>query len=670
MHFFFLKYYMKLLDLIHRYKPQTPALLKKFYGECWRHRRGFLLGLTVFIIFSCIISLNDPGTWISGSAPDFLPDLMYYLILMFLGESISGIADNPPFFFKSMSLIAVAFSVSAVIQYIFHFYTKINRWFCVSFLYHRHVIIAGLSRKGAHYAKKCAEKGLDVIVIEKDQNNVEIENLRCEGVRVHTGDATELSVLRRAGAWRAKEIFCFCLDDQNFEVANSLQILMKKNLKMNLTTPKCYIHIWDRHLFEEIYSSTGYHSYLSSNSTSQDSAETKPKSKNIFKPRYISLPVFAAKKLLDWEPEIRTPKGELIPVPKLFSKTGKPNHYLIIGAGATGQEFIIQTMRKWVIESGKNASLQKPVFYLIDKEAEIRKQEIEVENPVLFEMNKENRESNIIPFSVSIPHPEFTTLSYFSKEQIEPRRVIIALRSDFESVTAGLSVLRFFHQIGCWKKALIVVQITEEKGVMWCDTLYKNNSASFQLQLFNQLEEVLTLDFKLNAPVDEIAQILHSYYLDTVEKENIERKLRGQNEFTTKEKPASVPWYQLDKKYRESTRMQAASMKQALASLDSPMEIVMAEGKGDSLTRPEIEFLAKNEHIRWMKEQERNGISYASGDRTDTTHPDMLPWRDDDKEDGISEGTKDYDRNMIKGWKEALEDNGLMMRRIKIESNQ
>ena len=76
-----------------------------------------------------------------------------------------------------------------------------------------HVLICGLGRCGRRLAVGFRRRGYPVVVIESDPSSPGVEAARREGIIVIAGDATEPSMLLRAGLGRARRLIATCGDD-------------------------------------------------------------------------------------------------------------------------------------------------------------------------------------------------------------------------------------------------------------------------------------------------------------------------------------------------------------------------------------------------------------------------------------------------------------------------
>ncbi len=111
-----------------------------------------------------------------------------------------------------------------------------------------HAIICGLGGKGQLIAKQFLEAGIKVIIIEQDDENDFVRQLREEGAIVFFGDATDSGLLMKVRVHTANYLICVCGDDGiNTEIAVRAQKLCEQKKSGQL---KCITHIVDPKLCE------------------------------------------------------------------------------------------------------------------------------------------------------------------------------------------------------------------------------------------------------------------------------------------------------------------------------------------------------------------------------------------------------------------------------------
>ncbi len=115
---------------------------------------------------------------------------------------------------------------------------RVKLWFIQD-----HAIICGLGRKGFRLANQFLQSGTPVVVIEVDEGNDWIGNIRSAGAIVMIGDAGDPELLEKVNLNRAVSLVSVVGDDgKNAEVAVNAEQLATSRKSGCLT---CTIHIFD-----------------------------------------------------------------------------------------------------------------------------------------------------------------------------------------------------------------------------------------------------------------------------------------------------------------------------------------------------------------------------------------------------------------------------------------
>lgn len=91
-----------------------------------------------------------------------------------------------------------------------------------------HLIVCGAGKRGAFIAKDARNRGESVVVIESDENNAAVGELRKEGVLIVSGNALDATVLQRAGIGRAGRLVAMTgSDDKNLRLCSEVHNVLK-----------------------------------------------------------------------------------------------------------------------------------------------------------------------------------------------------------------------------------------------------------------------------------------------------------------------------------------------------------------------------------------------------------------------------------------------------------
>lgn len=128
----------------------------------------------------------------------------------------------------------------------------------VKIFYRKHIILCGLGRKGVKFAQDFLKQGFKIVVIEKDENNQQLNLIRGRnGVTIFIGNANDETMLRDCGIDQASFLMAITKEDEiNIEITAKAFRLKTSGFRL-----KCYVHVCDmskqklfkRHnLFEKI----------------------------------------------------------------------------------------------------------------------------------------------------------------------------------------------------------------------------------------------------------------------------------------------------------------------------------------------------------------------------------------------------------------------------------
>lgn len=416
---------------------------REWFAWLARHQRRIFIISFGAILFLAFFVLSLPSTWKTGITPPLFPDKLLFVVYLFVGQTIDGLAQPRTFLIQFVSLVAILFSLAAVLDALFRVINKVWTWLMMTYHYDRHVIICGLSRKGFHLARAFGE-GNQLVVIEQDLSNPAISILRLEGYRVHVGDATSKATLLKAGAHKASRIIATCDDETNFNILNATQDLLREK---SARITDFHLHVGDDQLFTELQ-------YSEVSSRVPDSA-SPAMAKGIGRIGYFNLSRIAAERLVDHVPEglAQPPSPTIAPGAT----------YLIVGDSALAAEFIVQVTRAWCVTIALEPSPGNyPAFHVVAPNARRFVGALLAAHPKLL------RQSQFTTCDIELSGEEFERGDFLKNGSganiAEPTRVVVNLGSDLKTVTASLAILRHVIRLR-WENALIIACILEEQGV-------------------------------------------------------------------------------------------------------------------------------------------------------------------------------------------------------------
>lgn len=225
----------------------------------WR-QIGLIAGLTGMVLtvifgivgFGCHIHgvpcfFFDPGSLPPEPRPSWSTIIyMAFQLLVLESGALNGpIAPTLELarFLGVVSLVVTTFAaLSALIA------DRLEAW-----LLQGHVIVCGFGNKGAPIVEDLLHWGLTVVVVEQHPLEADVARLHARGAHVVVGDATDRSVLLRAGCERASYIVVASGNDVT-EVDVVLQVVqaVMRNPTASPTRPALYVHIQNPELHAEV----------------------------------------------------------------------------------------------------------------------------------------------------------------------------------------------------------------------------------------------------------------------------------------------------------------------------------------------------------------------------------------------------------------------------------
>lgn len=161
-------------------------------------------------------------------------------------------------YFLKIAAITAPLSVAMFIGVFF--YQEIIKWFFLTFRAKDHLVICGLGNMGYTFAlnmlNKYKNKDLSkVVIIESDEQNVYIDELKLKGAIVLIGDAGSAETLKSIKIIRAKKVLLFTGNDiTNIEIATSIASVIDQETRTNELS--VYSHIVNRESYELLATAT------------------------------------------------------------------------------------------------------------------------------------------------------------------------------------------------------------------------------------------------------------------------------------------------------------------------------------------------------------------------------------------------------------------------------
>lgn len=501
--------------------------------------------------------------------------------------------------------VLAAYTAIRALAILFREQTQVIRlWFMRD-----HVVICGLSRKGLLLTKNLLEQKQKVVLIELDEGNDLIEQLRVQGAIVITGDATDPAVLQHASIQKAKYLIAVCEDDgTNAEIAVQAQNLIADFRRDPLT---CIIHVVDPRLCDLLREK-------------EIAGITFPG---------IRLELFnvyerGAQRLLEEYPPFKAEGEELDRAP----------HVLLIGIGKMGENLVTRLAHAW---HSSQQSLKEPLrLTVIDLEAEEKLRSLEVRYPHLMAC------CQLVALSMDVNASDF-----FAAQFLSETAGINAAYVCFDNDSLGLNVGLTLARLTKLQPFPIVVRMSEERGLALLFGNNKQGQGGFShLHTFNLLDRTCTPELLFGGLHEMLARSVH---------EDFVRKHRGLAK-SVEEKGILVPWDQLPEKVKDSNRRYADHISTKLQTVNCCLAPLRDwDAMEFRFTQSEVELMAQMEHERWVQERKHAGWGYGE-DRNDDrkVHPCLVLWQD------LPEEEKEKNRGFIRDLPRILAQAGFQAQRF------
>ena len=153
-------------------------------------------------------------------------ELLYRSLQLFTLESGAVAEGSAPLSLEIARLLAPVVAAYAAVRAVLLLVRDRLSLLRVRLFARRHAVVAGLGAKGFTLARRLAEAGARVVVVERDGDNPSVAGCRARRIPVLVGDASDPAVLARVGAERAAVLYVTTGDDRrNIDVGFALDAL-------------------------------------------------------------------------------------------------------------------------------------------------------------------------------------------------------------------------------------------------------------------------------------------------------------------------------------------------------------------------------------------------------------------------------------------------------------
>ncbi len=440
-----------------------------------------------------------------------------------------------------------------------------------------HVVICGLGRMGSLLANSFIDRGDTVVVIEHDDSNPFLEQVKARGAIALSGTATDSIVLGRAGVQRASSLIAVCGDDRvNAEIAIRAQQVVKTRRPKPLC---CHIHIVDSQLYELL---------VNKELGGQDFSSIRLELFNVFDQ--------GAKLMLQKFPPFNP------------DEEGRGSHILVVGMGNFGVSLIVHAARTWTMEHpGSDRRLKITV---IDRNAERKCEVLSIRYPHL------PKRCELNPLSIEFDSPTFhrSDFLFTAGKSVDVDIIYICLDDDSQGLSVSQTLLRRLPN----QQVPIVIRTQGTASLAGFLSSNDDGRSAFQrAHTFSLLDRTCTPDLLSSGPHEYLARALHEEYI------------RQQTKAGSADGSASLSWAHLPESIKESNRKQVDRIGANLETVGCRIAPLMDwDSPPFAFTDAEIEVIARREHEGWCDDLHREGWIFAPGPKNmkKKTHPDLVEW--------------------------------------------
>lgn len=450
-----------------------------------------------------------------------------------------------------------------------------------------HVVVVGLGDKGRRLAFSLHSEGHRVAVVDQDPQNASLRGCRARRIPVVRGDGADPAVLRRARVGRAGFLFLSAgADATNLAVAGAARQIRSGGGKRALTA---IAHLDDLALWRLL------------RVEAVAASEVSP----AMRLEYFNLYEAAARKLLSRHP----------PLARADRTETERAEIIVYGSSRLSESFIVQLAREVLAEGAEN----RLDLTLAGPGARRNYERLITANAGLDEVL------------------EMHAVDLEDLEELEHRGEAGQGRTTYiflERETAGMAAaLRLAPQRSEGHHVVISVE-DADAGVV--AAVRSPRGALGKVDVFDVFSAGLSNDVLLGGVNEVLARAKHDHYV-TKEHE------RGTEPV---DNPSMVPWEQLPEGLKDSNRSFADGMGEKLKAMGLalvPAALPSTSPPQLSLSRENLEELARGEHDRWVSALKSQGWKHTAGakDPERKAHPLLVSWSE------LPESERDKDREPV-----------------------
>lgn len=478
-----------------------------------------------------------------------------------------------------------------------------------------HVVISGLGNLGLQLARDARQAGKHPVVIERHADAPGVAKAIDLGIPVIIGDGCRASVLARAGAHRASEIFAVSGDDEtNLGVA-----MMVEQLRL------------DRHAREPAQTWLFF-----KDPSARIDLQLRPLLSRR-DPRYHIQP-----RAHDLDEERARQFFAALPLRHLTFTVERPSHpmLVLVGSGSLCEALVRQAALLAHFPGGRKLHILHLAEHAADEAERLGRRFPNLHRLVDFE----------------------TLDGRLDEPAISARVQQACTEADREGRLLAAAICQPDDNLGNTRMALRLAQatpssafpimpfLTRRAGMSQLLGIAASASQATRLIAFGTDEATRNYTTLCDETQDRLARAFHQLYLD-------QRKSAREKDPTQARRPAELPWEELPETFRDASRALADHLRIKLFTVG--LEAVPAlrthrEEDVPPLTEAQIALLSELEHARWCAERWMSGWSYArQRDDGALRHNLLIPWSE------LAVAERHLDRQMVENLRTVLGTAGL-----------
>jgi voltage-gated potassium channel Kch len=416
-----------------------------------------------------------------------------------------------------------------------------------------HVVVAGLGTTGARLATGFFAEGRRVVGIEADSSRPSIEHCRDAGVRVVTGDATNMQTLRKARVGRARYFVVTCHDDTtNVDVATAAGALVAGRRG----ALSAFAHLRDLRLW----------SLLKAEAVSLMDGPA-------FRLEFFNVWATAARMILERHP----------PFPRAVDRDGPDPHLCFVGLDGPGENLILHVAGAWRNDHPRPEARLRVT--LAGPDAGRLLDDLLARQPEL----KDICDLDARPASLDSAAFREGEVLFADSGECTVTKVYVNIADESAAMAAALAL----HGRPETCEVPIVVTVSDDNAGV--GKMLQPDEGRFRCVVpFGVFSEALTPVIVLRGMNEALAQARHAAYVA------VERA----KDVTPQQDRRVVAWDGLSEDDKNEYRMWADGLGEDLAAggfAVMPAPLIDAEDPLLTLTEPEVDILARVDHARQVE---------------------------------------------------------------------